>query len=331
MFNQTVTTFPISKDKVAAYLFYNNSPLVIKKEKQIRTCLIGTNTQIEFYSAQDARYDVVSCEEIESFYPATLEDRVKKIMMLLKKMTPSFGRSIKLSGAELVSCFFMQRYAENGNRLSQNALNSQCSAIYSYLSSRKYIKNSIMNNVNYITVLAEGMAFVEELEKEETTQKNADGKKDNEIIYTITIESQFLANKIKELIKEKSTEDAIGKAKELIESCCRTIMDEKGEAWDKDWSIHELTAETMEALGIRAKDVQGSDDISKSTKALLSNIAQISQRVGELRNIAGSGHGRPENFRSVDHKYAELAVGASIVLVQFLWATHLENRAEQNI
>lgn len=143
MFNQTVTTFPISKDKVAAYLFYNNSPLVIKKEKQIRTCLIGTNTQIEFYSAQDARYDVVSCEEIESFYPATLEDRVKKIMMLLKKMTPSFGRSIKLSGAELVSCFFMQRYAENGNRLSQNALNSQCSAIYSYLSSRKYIKNSI--------------------------------------------------------------------------------------------------------------------------------------------------------------------------------------------
>ena len=111
----------------------------------------------------------------------------------------------------------------------------------------------------------------------------------------------------------------------MIESCCRTILDERKVSWDKDWALHELTGKTMEALGIRAKDVQGTEDIDKSTKSLLSNLAQISQRVAEIRNIAGSGHGRPKNYTPVEHRYAQLTVGASIAFVRFLWDTHMTN------
>ena len=111
----------------------------------------------------------------------------------------------------------------------------------------------------------------------------------------------------------------------MIESCCRTILGERKVSWDKDWALHELTGKTMEALGIRAKDVQGTEDIDKSTKSLLSILAQISQRVAEIRNIAGSGHGRPKNYKPVEHRYAQLTVGASIAFVRFLWDTHMTN------
>ena len=51
--------------------------------------------------------------------------------------------------------------------------------------------------------------------------------------------SQYLSKQIELMLKMQSENptDAIGKAKELIESCCKTILDNKGVAWDKNWDI----------------------------------------------------------------------------------------------
>ena len=317
-FTQGISAFPISKDKVASYLFYKNSVYTKEPDRRDHICLIGSKTQTNLYTINGSKYDTVTYEEIEAFYPETLASRIETIMELLHRLTPNFGRSIKLSPASVVSCFFINRYDDAGNNLSNESKNAQFLRICNYLVEKKYIVHKYKDGWNYFSVLADGAMFVE--------QHNYEIGNDFSISYDIRIKSKFLIEKIKELIAEDNTSDAIGKAKELIESCCRTILNEHKKTWNKDWALHELAGETMETLGIRAKDVQGTEDIDKSTKALLSNLIQISQRVAEIRNIAGSGHGRPENFTPVEQRYAQLAVGASITFVRYLWDVHLNSK-----
>jgi hypothetical protein len=40
--------------------------------------------------------------------------------------------------------------------------------------------------------------------------------------------------------------DAIGKANELIESCCKTILENEQIAWDKNWDMSKLTGRNTE-------------------------------------------------------------------------------------
>ena len=51
-------------------------------------------------------------------------------------------------------------------------------------------------------------------------------------------------------MQSENPTDAIGKAKELIESCCKTILDNKGVAWDKNWNMGKLTGETLNLLNL---------------------------------------------------------------------------------
>lgn len=44
--------------------------------------------------------------------------------------------------------------------------------------------------------------------------------------------------------------NAIGTAKELIESCCKTILDEMGIPWSKTDDVPQLTNKTLDALNL---------------------------------------------------------------------------------
>lgn len=116
--------------------------------------------------------------------------------------------------------------------------------------------------------------------------------------------------------------EAIGKAKELIESCCKTILDERGMVWDKDWSVTNLAGETMEQLKLMPENIPDTATESKSMKALLGNLLQVATRMAELRNPYGSGHGKSASYKGLEERHAKLAVGASITFVSFLWDTH---------
>ena len=71
--------------------------------------------------------------------------------------------------------------------------------------------------------------------------------------------------------------DAIGKAKELIESCCKTILDNKGVAWDKNWNMGKLTGETLNLLNLTPESISKNDPVSENIKAVLGNLRGISQ------------------------------------------------------
>ncbi|MDU5062159.1 MAG: abortive infection family protein [Actinomyces sp.] len=116
----------------------------------------------------------------------------------------------------------------------------------------------------------------------------------------------------------------IGIAKDLIESCCKTILEAHHIQYSKEDDLPKLVDKTQSALTINPREV--SDDVPdhKVVKALLGSLASVARHLGELRNSYGIGHGRAASYAGLSERHANLAAGASLTLVDYLWATHLE-------
>ena len=121
--------------------------------------------------------------------------------------------------------------------------------------------------------------------------------------------SDYLSKQIELMLRmqNENPTDAIGKAKELIESCCKTILDNKGVAWDKNWDMSKLTGETLKLLNLTPKNIPDSDPVSENIKAVLGNLRGITTKLAEIRNPYGSGHGKSASFTGLEtrHPYYE--------------------------
>ena len=139
-------------------------------------------------------------------------------------------------------------------------------------------------------------------------------------------DSAYISSQIKtmELAINTNPYDAIGKAKELLETCCITILKNKNSIINKDWDIVKLTKETCGILKLTPDDIDNASKASDTIKKLLANLSVISQSMAELRNSYGSGHGKDAKFKGLSPRHARLAVGASVTAVYFLWETFEE-------
>lgn len=73
--------------------------------------------------------------------------------------------------------------------------------------------------------------------------------------------SEYMSQQIELMISMQTTNptNAIGIAKELIESCCKTILDGLGIAWNRTDDIPQLTNKTMDAINLLPTNVQETD------------------------------------------------------------------------
>lgn len=136
--------------------------------------------------------------------------------------------------------------------------------------------------------------------------------------------SEYLSAQIDLMLAMQSTNptDAIGKAKELVESCCKTILDTQLVRWDKNWDIGQLTGETFKLLKLMPIDIPETAISATEMKALLGNLRAIAANLAALRNPYGSGHGKSANFKGLEERHVKLPVGCSITLINFLWDTY---------
>lgn len=116
--------------------------------------------------------------------------------------------------------------------------------------------------------------------------------------------------------------NAIGMAKELIESCCKTILDEMGVTYSKDDDVPQLAGKTMDVLNLLPANVQPTDRGADAIKAVLGSLRAIPTKLAEIRNPFGSGHGKSASFQGLEVRHAKLAVGSSITFVDFIWNTY---------
>ena len=136
--------------------------------------------------------------------------------------------------------------------------------------------------------------------------------------------SDYLSHQIDLMVQMQTSDptNAIGLAKELIESCCKTILDEKGITYSKSDDVPQLADKTMNVLNLLPANVQSTDRGADAIKAVLGNLRAIPTKLAEIRNPFGSGHGKSASFQGLEVRHAKLAVGSSITFVDFIWSTY---------
>lgn len=145
------------------------------------------------------------------------------------------------------------------------------------------------------------------------------------------VDSTYIANQTTRMMDsiEDDPELAIGTAKELVETVCKTILIDRSITFSKAADLPELNKATFKALCLMPDDIPEHAKGSEIIKRMLSNLAAVTQGLAELRGLYGTGHGKHGRTKSVLPRHARLAVGASSTLATFLYETHLHNQQQQ--
>lgn len=125
-----------------------------------------------------------------------------------------------------------------------------------------------------------------------------------------------------EVAVNQDPELAIGTAKELVETCCKSILTEAKVTFSKNDDLPKLVKSTVTVLQLTPNDIPEQAKAADTIKRLLSNLASITQGVAELRNSYGTGHGKASSNKGLQARHAKLAVGAASTLAVFLAETH---------
>ena len=120
---------------------------------------------------------------------------------------------------------------------------------------------------------------------------------------------------------------AVGTAKELVETVCKTILEDRGITPGND-DFPKLVRAVAKELSLLPDGVSEKAKGSDVIRRLLSNLGQVTQGLAELRNLYGTGHGRSARAKGVQPRHAKLAIGSAATLAVFLLETHLERKAD---
>jgi len=141
------------------------------------------------------------------------------------------------------------------------------------------------------------------------------------------LNTEYVNNKINLMNESISTDTdlAIGTAKELIETACKSILKKNGKESSPVWNLGKLLKETSDILDFKPKKATNPDKADTSIRQILKGITMLINGIAELRNSYGSGHGKESDFQMLEPKYAKLIVGTVSELVIFYLATNGEN------
>lgn len=143
-----------------------------------------------------------------------------------------------------------------------------------------------------------------------------------------TLNANHLAEQIRRMKDSVETDPtlAIGTAKELIETCCKTILAERGKTLLGTPDIPTLTKETLKELKLVPEDIPSAARGADIIKLILRNLSTIGHSLAELRGLYGTGHGQHGATIGLTPRHAKLAVGAAATLSIFLFETHEQTK-----
>jgi hypothetical protein len=129
---------------------------------------------------------------------------------------------------------------------------------------------------------------------------------------------------------ERDPSLAIGTAKELVETCCKTILSRRGKDVPKGIDLPKLVKETAAELQLVADGVSQTAKGAESIKLVLRSLGTITQGLAELRGLYGTGHGRDGGYRGLSPRHARLAVASAVAFVDFVTETYRERERGEN-
>lgn len=171
---------------------------------------------------------------------------------------------------------------------------------------------------DYKDLLIKSKEIVTELEQE-YTDFNLYSTSEKLKIY---FDDNLISKQINLMLDEvyASPNNAIGKAKNLVETCFKFILSEFEVEYTNSDDFMTLRKKATKALNLDAKE-NATAKADKNIKKILSSFTQIISGLNELRNNFGDGHGIDDSFDILPSRYAKLAVNSAITIVDFYLET----------
>jgi len=112
-------------------------------------------------------------------------------------------------------------------------------------------------------------------------------------------------------------------AKTLIESVCKTILNDRAYVFEKNINFPTLTRTTLEQLQILPDDYTEATAVKQCLEKTLDGFLKIFAGIGELRNKEGlASHGKDAYTPMLDPLQAQLMARAADAVVNFLYKSH---------
>lgn len=117
---------------------------------------------------------------------------------------------------------------------------------------------------------------------------------------------------------------AIGTAKELVESCCKSILSKCGVEYARGADLGDLTKLLTKELRLVPEDISDEAKGADNIRLILRNLTQLTHNLAQLRGLYGSGHGRDGKHRGLQARHARLAVASAVAFIDFVCDTYRE-------
>ena len=115
---------------------------------------------------------------------------------------------------------------------------------------------------------------------------------------------------------------AIGTAKELVETCCKSILTKRGIAFTKSEGLGDLTKKLTKELQLVPEGISDEAKGADNIRLILRNLTQIANNLAELRGLYGTGHGRDGQYRGLQPRHARLAAASAVAFIDFVAETY---------
>lgn len=135
-------------------------------------------------------------------------------------------------------------------------------------------------------------------------------------------------DRITRAIEGDDPAQAIGSAKELIESTAKIVLREVNQPIDPKDDLPQLVLKAQKSLGVHPTSASAGPDTSDAVKKILGGATTITAGIAELRNRGyGTGHGQAGPRVGLSARHAHLAVAGARLWCEFILDTLADPRA----
>lgn len=114
---------------------------------------------------------------------------------------------------------------------------------------------------------------------------------------------------------------AIGTAKELVETCCKSILTKREVPFTKTDDLGDLTKKLTKELQLVPEGISDATKGADNIRLILRNLTQLTSNLAQLRGLYGTGHGRDGQHRGLQPRHARLAVASAVAFIDFVSET----------
>ena len=116
-----------------------------------------------------------------------------------------------------------------------------------------------------------------------------------------------------------------------MESCCKTILTERGVAFSKGVDINELTKLMVKEIQLVPEGISDQAKGADNIRLILRNLTQLTNNLAQLRGLYGSGHGRDGKHRGLQPRHARLAVASAVAFIDFVADTYRQREESKQL